>query len=46
MTFWALAWSCQKSGRADCFSSLVISLSLPAMSKMHQRHGNPGLQIL
>jgi hypothetical protein len=42
---WALFWSDQKSGTADCFSSAAISFSLPAMSKMHHRQGDPGLQF-
>jgi hypothetical protein len=45
MTLWALAWSCQKSGSADCFSSPATSFSFPAMSKMLQGLGNSGLQI-
>jgi hypothetical protein len=45
MTFWALAWSSQKSGPADCFSRLVMFFSLPAMSKMLHGLGHPGFKI-
>jgi hypothetical protein len=36
MMDWALAWSDQKSGRADSASSLAISFSFAATSKMLQ----------